>query len=54
MLDRLDEMRGVSFGIVMLSDEDGEQTKALLSGKKTDDHITRGLYYRGINAAEAI
>lgn len=54
MLDRLDEMRGVSFGIVMLNDEDDEQTKALLSVRKNDRHITRGLYYRGINAAEAL
>lgn len=54
MLDRLGVMRGISFGVIMLSSEDEEQTKALLSGKKPKTHITRGLYYRGINAAEAI
>ena len=38
----------VSFGIVMLSDENAQQTKNILSGKKTPVNITRGLYKKGL------
>lgn len=48
MADRLTELKGVSFGIVILSDEDADQTRCALSGHKPEQNITRGLYYRGI------
>ncbi|MBO4493177.1 MAG: U32 family peptidase [Ruminococcus sp.] len=48
MLDRTDELIGISFGVIYLSDEDAEGTLAALSGHKPQGNITRGLYYRGI------
>lgn len=48
MYDRLESFRNISFGAVMLNDENAEQVKAVLSGKKPSGNITRGLYYRGI------
>jgi len=48
MLDRLDEIHNVSFGVLYLSDEDADGTRAALSGRKPQGNITRGLYYRGI------
>lgn len=48
MLDRLDEIHNISFGVIYLSDEDADGTKASLSGRKPQGNITRGLYYRGI------
>ena len=48
MADRLDEIKGISFTAVFLNDEDAVQTKAAVLGRKPAEHITRGLYYRGI------
>lgn len=48
MGDRLDEMRNIAFGLILLSDEDGHETRRLLSGIKPQGNITRGLYYRGL------
>lgn len=48
MLDRLDEIHNISFGVLYLSDEDADGTRAALSGRKPQGNITRGLYYRGI------
>lgn len=48
MGDRLAELTRADFGLVLLHDEDAEQTAAALSGRKPDGSITRGLYYRGI------
>ncbi len=48
MYDRLTSFSNISFGAVILHDENAEQTKAVLSGKKPSGNITRGLYYRGI------
>ncbi|WP_294752148.1 U32 family peptidase [uncultured Ruminococcus sp.] len=48
MLDRLDEIHGISYGVIYLSDEDADSTRAALSGRKPQGNITRGLYYRGI------
>lgn len=48
MYDKLESFRSISFGTVILHDENAEQTKAVLSGKKPSENITRGLYYRGI------
>ncbi|MBR5684314.1 MAG: U32 family peptidase [Ruminococcus sp.] len=49
MLDRLGEIHGISYGVVCLSDEDADSTRAALSGRKPQGNITRGLYYRGIS-----
>lgn len=49
MADKISEFSGINFAVVMLYDEDAEQTKAVLSGKKPTENITRGLYYRGVN-----
>ena len=38
----------ISFGLVMLTDENEEQTRRILSGERPDGTLTRGLYYRGI------
>ena len=46
--DRLDEMKNISCGLVILHDEDAQQTLDALSGIKPRGNITRGLYYRGI------
>ncbi|MDE6775889.1 MAG: U32 family peptidase, partial [Ruminococcus sp.] len=48
MYDKLKSFNNVSFGVVILHNENAEQTKAVLSGKKPSADITRGLYYRGI------
>lgn len=48
MADRLNEFKGISFGVILLSDEDAFQTGCALSGQKPEHNITRGLYYRGI------
>lgn len=49
MSDRLNEFSGISFGIVMLYDENTEQTRNALNGIKPAGNITRGLYYRGVS-----
>ncbi|MDE7363629.1 MAG: U32 family peptidase [Ruminococcus sp.] len=49
MADKINEFSGISFAVVMLYDEDAEQTKSALSGIKPTKNITRGLYYRGVN-----
>ncbi len=38
----------LSFGIIMLYDENANQTRALLNWEKPDGNLTHGLYYRGI------
>lgn len=38
----------ISFGTVILNDENEQQTIAAVTGKKPSGNITRGLYYRGI------
>ncbi len=48
MGDRLEELVGIDFGVVMLSDENAEETKSALFMKKPRGNITRGLYYRGV------
>jgi len=48
MLDRTEELRGISYGVIYLSDEDAEGTLTALSSFKPQGNITRGLYYRGI------
>ncbi|MDE6502341.1 MAG: U32 family peptidase [Ruminococcus sp.] len=48
MYDRLESFRNISFGVIMLSDENAQQTRDVISGKKPSGNITRGLYYRGI------
>ena len=48
MHDRLDEIKNISYGLILLHDEDVEQTAEVLSGVKPKGNITRGLYYRGI------
>lgn len=49
MSDRLSEMRGISYGAVLLTDEDHAGTIAAISGKKPSAAVTRGLYYRGVH-----
>ena len=48
MLDRPGEIKNTCFGVLYLSDEDADETRAVLSGRKPRGNITRGLYYRGI------
>lgn len=48
MLDRTDELKNITFGLVFLSNEDAQQTERAISGIKPAGNITRGLYYRGI------
>lgn len=48
MADRLGEINNIAFGVIYLAEEDGEGTRAALSGRKPQGSITRGLYYRGI------
>lgn len=38
----------VRFGLIMLTYENAEQTRNILSGKRPEGDLTRGLYYRGI------
>lgn len=49
MSDRLNEFSGINFGIIMLYDENTEQTRNALHGIKPAGNITRGLYYRGVS-----
>ncbi|MDE6521035.1 MAG: U32 family peptidase [Ruminococcus sp.] len=49
MTDKISELSGISFAVVMLYEEDAEQTKSAISGIKPTKNITRGLYYRGVN-----
>ncbi len=48
MLDRLDEIHNIAFGVIYLHDENAADTEAALRGRKPQGNITRGLYYRGI------
>lgn len=48
MLDRTDELSNISFGVAYLSDETADEIRSVLSGRKPQGNITRGLYYRGI------
>ena len=48
MLDRTDELNNISFGVAYLSDEDDDMIRSVLTGRKPQGNITRGLYYRGI------
>ena len=48
MLDRSEEIHGISFGVIYLYDEDADSTRAVINGSKPQGNITRGLYYRGI------
>ncbi|MBP3309240.1 MAG: U32 family peptidase [Ruminococcus sp.] len=48
MADRINEFNNTDFGVIMLSDENDEQTRLALRGVKPHGNITRGLYYRGI------
>ncbi len=48
MTDRLDEIKSAAFRLYMFSDENAEQTREIILGKKPDGNITRGLYYRGL------
>ena len=46
---RIRTTREITYGIIYLSDEDADSTRAALSGHKPQGNITRGLYYRGIS-----
>ena len=48
MLDRTEEFSNISFGVAYLSDENADEIRSALSGRKPQGNITRGLYYRGI------
>ncbi len=48
MGDRLSEIKNISFGAVLLNEENAAETKSAVSCKKPDSAITRGLYYRGV------
>ena len=48
MNDRLSELPRTDFGLVILYDENAQQTAMAVSGSKPEGNITRGLYYRGI------
>lgn len=48
MEDKLAQFSSLSFGIILLNDEDAAGTIDAINGVKPSDHITRGLYYRGI------
>ncbi|MBR6243819.1 MAG: U32 family peptidase [Ruminococcus sp.] len=48
MADKINSLKGISFGIVMLSDENEEETKAAVSGIRPDRSVTHGLYFRGV------
>lgn len=49
MADRLSQLETLSFGIVLLHDEDEAQTLSAIRGIKPKGNITRGLYTRGID-----
>lgn len=44
----IDNFNNISFGVVILNNENSQQTIEAISGKKPFGNITRGLYYRGI------
>lgn len=48
MGDRLGDLNGISFGVVMLYDENADETRDALLLKRPRGNITRGLYYRGV------
>ena len=48
MADKLNEFTNISFTVVLLSDENAEQTISAISGVKPAGNITRGLYCRGV------
>lgn len=48
MADRISEFSNISFTAVLLHEENAEQTKSAVLGKKPAGNITRGLYYRGV------
>jgi len=48
MFDKPDLLNSVDFKVVMLSNENYDQTIDAVHGKKPSHIITRGLYYRGI------
>ncbi len=43
-----DSFSNISFGVVMLNNENSQQTIDAIQGKKPTGNITKGLYYRGI------
>lgn len=47
-LDRTDKFASLSFGAVLLNEENAQQTVNILRGVKTDCSVTHGLYQRGI------
>ncbi len=48
MADKLSQLSSLSFGIVLLHDENAQQTLSAIKGIKPAGNITRGLYFRGI------
>ncbi len=48
MADRYSQMETLSFGEVMLADEDAAAVEDLLSGVRPNHTVTRGLFYRGV------
>lgn len=48
MLDRLNDFKNISFGLVMLNVESSEQVRELFENKKPCGSLTKGLYYRGL------
>ena len=48
MSDRLSELSCADFGLIILTDEDRDQSRRALSGARPNGNLTRGLYYRGI------
>jgi len=50
MADKLSQLHSLSFGIVLLHDEDEQQTVSAINGIKPAGNITRGLYFRGIDS----
>ena len=48
MHDRLGEIKGAGFGVILLNNENAQQTVDAINGVKPSGNITRGLYYRGI------
>lgn len=48
MGDRLSEMKSISFGTILLNEENAMETKSAIFCQKPDLTVTRGLYYRGV------
>ncbi|MBQ8960142.1 MAG: U32 family peptidase [Ruminococcus sp.] len=48
ILDRPEELSALSFGAVLFYDESPEEVREILSGKRPEGRLTRGLYYRGL------